>query len=178
MKYEDIETPEQLYIYMKNNIKYGFVSKKDKKKYIRKELNNDELYEKELVHHYYLQSPEELQTTKCGLCYDQVEYERKWFLSHNYEVKTYFTSYHNHVFLIYKEENNYCFFERTCKETSGIYKRRTLKEVLNLYKEQQIKINPEITKNNIVLYEYKSIKYGSSFDEIKQIQNKMRKTDI
>jgi len=40
MTFDKLENPEQLYTYMKNNIKYGFVSNKDFKTYARKELNN------------------------------------------------------------------------------------------------------------------------------------------
>lgn len=61
---------------MKTNIKYGFISSLDKKQYIRRELNNDKLYEDTLFKAYYLQSPKELLNSKCGLCFDQVEFER------------------------------------------------------------------------------------------------------
>ena len=40
MTYENINTPDELYRYMSENIKYGFVSS-DKKIYSRAELKND-----------------------------------------------------------------------------------------------------------------------------------------
>lgn len=38
---------------------------------------------------YRLQGPESLLTSKCGVCWDQVELERYYFSLSNYEFKTY-----------------------------------------------------------------------------------------
>ena len=58
MKYEDINTPMQLYLFMKSNIKYGFVSSYDNIAYTRYDLCDDLLYEELLFNSYYLQRPE------------------------------------------------------------------------------------------------------------------------
>ena len=75
-------------------------TKLDKKIYVRKIINNDELYDEMIYNHYYLQKPSELLESKHGICYDQVELIRRWFEEHNYEVITYFSSFHNQIQLI------------------------------------------------------------------------------
>ena len=160
MKYEEIKTPKELYSYMKENIKYGYYSKIDNKYYIRSKLNNDLLYEQRLFKSYYLQSPEELLNSKIGLCYDQVELIKKWLITNNYKVHTYYTNFHNHAFLIYEDNNKYYLFERCIKKFNGIYENNNLDLLLNYYKELQLKGNPNISFN---IYEYKQVKYGSDF---------------
>ena len=98
---KNIQSVEHLYNFMRENIKYGFISSIDKKAYRRVEVNDDELYEKMLIESYYLQTPEELLKSKYGLCYDQVELERKWLLDKGYKVLTFFSTHHNHSFLIF-----------------------------------------------------------------------------
>ena len=163
MKYEQIKTPKDLYIFMERNIKYGFVTSY-KKTYTHKNTPNVDEYEKILEEHYKLQTPEELLNSKCGLCYDQVEFERKWFKDNNYQIKTYFTTYHNHAFLIFKDNNKYKLFERTYPNNNGIFSFDTLNNTIKYYKNIQAK-NNNIDPNDIILYEYKIDKYGYDFYE-------------
>jgi hypothetical protein len=160
---DDIKTPEELYLFMKQNIKYGFVNDK-KEKCIREELG-DKLYEEILFSAYYLQSPLELLDSKLGLCFDQVEFERDWFLKHDYKVLTYYTNYHNHVFLIYID-NKYHLFERTIKAYNGIYDFNSLEEALSFYVKKQEEI--ACKKLDIKLYQYDKLEYGLNFDNIKE----------
>ena len=66
---------------------------------------SDELYEDMLFNTYFLQTPEQLLESKYGICYDQVELAKKWFLDNGYDVFTYFSDCHNHTILIYKDKN-------------------------------------------------------------------------
>ena len=54
-----IKNPDELYLYIKDNIKYGFKSNDDNI-YCRYEMNDDKLYESLLFNKYYLQTPNEL----------------------------------------------------------------------------------------------------------------------
>lgn len=163
MNFNEIETPEQLYTYMKNNIHYGFISNKDLKPYVRKQLNNDPLYESLLFNTYYLQRPLELLKSGYGICYDQVELERLWFRSHNYKVFTYYTPYHNHVFLIYKDGSNYYSFERTIEKYNGIDQATSLDDAITIYKRKQLKYT---SIQDIALYPYENLTFGCSIYEL------------
>lgn len=155
MKFNDVKNPYELHNYMKANIKYGFYSTFDMKVHRRLEMD-DYSYENLLFSYYYLQKPEELLITKTGICYDQVEFERKWFLDHNYEVHTFYTPYHNHCFLIFKDRDYYYLFETCIKDINGIYIGETLEELLDYYR---------ILQNNFDMkfYEYSNVNYGCNF---------------
>lgn len=144
---------------MEENIKYGFINK-DGNPCFRKELG-DELYENLLYEEAYLQTPNELIINKCGVCYDYVELERKWFLDNGYLVYTYFTPYHNHTILIYSDNAKYYFFERSFKEFNGIYEFDSLEDALYFYLELQIK-NSNNKIDSIDLYEYNDVIFGCS----------------
>lgn len=166
MKYEEIKTPEQLYEFMKYNIKYGFVSSIDNKKYNRAEINDDELYEKILFESYFLQTPEQLLENKYGICYDQVTLAKSWLINHGYEVFTYYSTYHNHTILIYKDGNTYNLFERSLPKHNSIYRTSSLEEVLDVYKDMQFE-NGDV--DVITLYRYDKEVYGIGFyDFIKE----------
>lgn len=156
----DSKTPLELYNYMIENITYGFISK-DKKRYVRKELNNDELYETTLFNNYYLQTPEELEVSKCGICYDQVEFMRKWFINHGYEVFTFYINYHNHAFLMYKDNSSYNIIECTVKKIRGIYTYNSFNEALLDYKNKQIDDNGS---EELKYYKYDKVSFGCDFD--------------
>ena len=65
-----------------NNIEYGF---KDKTGF---NIINDSLkWENDFNNFYYFQSPEELMASKCGVCWDQVELERKLFLDNKINLR-------------------------------------------------------------------------------------------
>ena len=163
----NIKSPEELYQYMRENIKYGFISNIDNKAYRRVEVNNDELYEEMLKEGYFLQTPEELNKSKYGLCYDQVEFARKWFVENNYEVFTFFSKYHNHSFIIYKDDKKYYLFERTFPGHNGIYEGKTLGECLVIYKNMQFE-NADKDVNEIKIYPYNEVKFGIDFKEYKE----------
>ena len=81
----NIKTPEELYKYMDENIEYGYLGK-DGNIY---KADNPEFDDK-WFDYYLLESPEEVIKNKSGICWDQVELERKWFEKNKFEYKTYF----------------------------------------------------------------------------------------
>ena len=163
-EYYKIKTIDALYLFMKKNIKYGFVSKIDNKCYRRDELNDDAFYDYMIKNGYYLQSPNELLKSRYGICYDQIELERKWFEDHNYEVYTYFSEYHNHGILIFKKNDKYYLMERSFPKHNGIYESNSLEECFEKYIQMQ---KEEMTKkiDEINIYPYKKPEYGLGFYE-------------
>ena len=114
MRYEEVlqlKTPDQLWKYMHENIKYGWTNKKGEfREY------NDSRQHKE----YYLHSPQETVERKSGICGDQVLLEKAWFNHHNIENHIISFGFKDdngkrigggHVFLVYIMDGKYYYFE-------------------------------------------------------------------
>lgn len=153
MKYIDIKTPLDLYIFMKENIKYGFVNQKDI--ILKRKAVSDFYYEEELFRNYKFQCAAEVILNKYGLCYDQNELMRYWLESHNYEVFTFYSPIRNHSFLVYKDNDKYIWIETTYKKISGMYEFDSLEDLLKFY------ITIQGQRENI--YEYSNKNYGCNF---------------
>ena len=108
-----INTPEELLEFMSNNIKYGYLGKTGR---VYRKTDKD-FYDK-WESEYILQNKDDLLETLHGDCFDQVEFERDWFTSNNYEVRTFFEmvrlNYKNvypiHSFLIYQDSDKWYWF--------------------------------------------------------------------
>lgn len=131
----DIKTPQELLEFMSNNINYGYLGK-NKRIY----QFDDPDFDSDWKEQYILESKDELLKNLVGNCWDQVEFERDWFINKGYEVKTiyemvlldYENKYPTHSFLVYKDENdNWCWFENSDFNNRGIHKFSTLKELLD-----------------------------------------------
>ena len=83
-KYMGITSPEELLEFMSNNISYGYVTKTGET-YVYTDNNFEKNFNQ-----YVLQNDSQVIDSKVGICWDQVELERDFFLKMNYEVKTYF----------------------------------------------------------------------------------------
>ena len=152
----DINTPQKVYDYLVDNVEYGFVSKNGTK-YIRSKINSTK-YMNSIYNHYYYQSPNELLLSKCGLCFDQVEFARYILSNNGYDVETFYTKIHNHVFLVYKLDNKYFYFDTCIPHYRGIYSFNDIEELFTYY------INIQNTDlNEIEFYSYSNIPYGCDF---------------
>ena len=152
-----------------NNIEYGFKDKNENN------LINSEIWDKEFYNFYYLLSPEELLNSKCGVCWDQVELERKLFNEANIECDTYFIyiddneNLPSHTFLTFQLNNKYYWFEHSWYDMKGIHEYSDLKELLNdvkikfLYSRKN-EINPDLNYD-IFIYKYNKPKYHINCDE-------------
>lgn len=115
-----------------DTIAYGFPDKEGAN--ILEE--NPEKYDAEFKEFYYLQTPEELMQSKCGVCFCQVELERKLFRDQDISVKTYFICTYDgdnlpsHTFLTYQEKEKYYWFEHSWGDYRGIHEYSSLKELL------------------------------------------------
>jgi len=147
-----------------NDIEYGF-------KIDNKNVLDDPTWDTDFNNFYYLQTPQELLNSKCGVCWDQVELERELFTKDNVPFKTYFiyiddnTQLPSHTFLIYENNNKYYWFEHSWFKYRGIHEYNSPKEVLediiNKFKKDQ-----ELSNSyKLYLYEYNKPDYHIKCDD-------------
>lgn len=144
---------EQKIMEIMDTIEYGF----------KDEFGNNIIYDTkkwddEFFDFYYLLSPKELLEKKCGVCWDQVELERKLFEDNGIKVKTYFIcTYDNdnlpsHTILTYEKDNAYCWFEHSWNTYKGIHKYNSEIELLKDVKEKFL--NSHIVSDNAYTFVY------------------------
>ena len=130
----NIKTPEALLDFMSKNINYGYLGKNGRV-YHYDDIDFNEEWEQL----YILESPSDVLKNLYGNCWDQVEFEREWFLKEGYQIKTiyemvkldYDNDYPTHTFLIYKDNEYWCWFENADFNNRGIRKFMTIDELLN-----------------------------------------------
>lgn len=130
----NIKTPEALLDFMSKNINYGYLGKNGRV-YHYDGIDFNEEWEQL----YILESPSDILKNLYGNCWDQVEFEREWFLKEGYQIKTiyemvkldYDNDYPTHTFLIYKDNEYWCWFENADFNNRGIRKFMTIDELLN-----------------------------------------------
>ena len=141
------------------DIKYGYV---DIKGVIHNEVDD------KFSEHYKLQTPDEVLINKIGVCWDQVELERFLFDKNNIDFKTYFIVYYDndkcptHTFLIYKDGNNFCWFEHSWEKYRGISVYNSELEALSDIRNKFIneELNGVYDYMNLCIYEYSRPEYG------------------
>ena len=169
-----INTPNELLEFMSARINYGYLGKNGRVyHYDDKDFNSD-WYEQ-----YVLETDEELLNNLYGNCWDQVEFEKSWFLKNKYEIKTIFemvvldydNNYPTHSFLAYKDKNNcWCWFENSDFNNRGIHRFNTYNELLKYqYKKYVSYLRTfNITEKeleNIIITEFDKPKEHSSASE-------------
>jgi len=130
---DNIKTPEELLNFMSNNINYGYLGRNGRVYHYDDCDFNDEWYTE-----YLLETNDDILKNLYGNCWDQVEFERDWFIKHNYKIKTiyemvdldYDNIYPTHSFLIYQDNNDWCWFEHADFNNRGIHKFNNLEELL------------------------------------------------
>lgn len=123
------------------NIEYGWVDK-DNNKY----ADVNELFSKK----YILQSPKDIIKNKIGVCWDQVELERHYFNSNDWNIKTFFLVHYDgnecptHTFLTFEKNDKYYWFEHAWEKFRGIHEytseRELLIDVKNKFLEHELNI--------------------------------------
>lgn len=139
--FEKIDNPNDLQIFLAENIKYGFVSKTGKKYFF-----GDKNWGRDWYKSCIVQSADKLLETKCGTCWDQVELERKWFFDNNYKFNTYFfwfdigseNNHPTHTILAFEENNKFYWFENSFYGYRGIHEYNTINELINDIKQKHI----------------------------------------
>ena len=122
---------------------------------------------------YYLMSPEELLNKKVGVCWDQVELERKLFEENNIKNETYFiyiddkNNLPSHTFLVYYVDNKVYWFEHSWFDEKGIHEYNNLNDLLNDVEIKFIKSREnEVPKGlDVHIYKYNKPNYNISCNE-------------
>lgn len=150
----NIKTPKELLDFMFNNINYGYLGKSGRVYHY-----DDPDFNADWSSQYILENSDELLSNLCGNCWDQVEFERDWFLKNGYEIKTiyemvkldYDNVYPTHAFLAYKEDNSWYWFENADFNNRGIHKFNTFNELLNYQYKKYVEFLKtfNITNNEI-----------------------------
>lgn len=151
-----------------DSIEYGF---KDEKK-VNIINSNPQKWEDEFYKFYYLQTPDELLETKCGVCWDQVELERILFQDNNISFKTYFIyivdndMLPSHTFLTFTYNNKHYWFEHSWGAYKGIHEYESELELLLDVKKIFLSEHSYVSKNYFLyIYEYEKPKDHISCEE-------------
>ncbi len=144
-----------------DGIEYGWV---DKNGNIYYEVND------KFSDNYVLESPDDVLKNKVGVCFDQVELERKLFTDINVSFDTYFIVHYNdkempsHTFLIYKDSDKFYWYENSWLIYKGVHKYDSINEALIDIKQKFIdsEIDAEYNPYNLCIYKYSKPKYGIS----------------
>ena len=171
---DEIRTPEELLNFMSNKINYGYLGKNGRVYHYDDIDFNSDWYEQ-----YILESTDDLLNNLFGNCWDQVEFERDWFLKKGYEIKTiyemvkldYDNEYPTHSFLVYKDKNDYWYwFENADFDNRGIHKFNSFDELLSYQYKCYVEFlktfkitNKEIDK--IIITEFEKPKKHISAEE-------------
>ena len=164
-EFESTKTPEELLIFMKDNINYGLIGKKDNKLYSPKYEGWGEGEQPEQK----FQNPKELLESGHGTCWEQTELERIWFSKNNFEFKTFLLMFGRdigqknpaHTLLAYKKDEKWYWFENSLDKHNGIHKFENLEDLIEDVKNKLIASarKNEATEEDIKrceLYEYKT----------------------
>lgn len=149
-KLKEVKTPQELMEFMNENIKYGWIGKDNN---IR--ISSIEDFRTQ----YRMASMEEILENGIGICFEQVELERKFFNDKNIKTKTYsiYTSHMAHAFLYYKiDDILYYKFEHSSLKCRGIFEYKSENELLKaeiISFAQRHKIK-NIKKLKLIEYDY------------------------
>lgn len=157
--YNDLEVMNLM-----EDIEYGWLDKNNK---------SHNLVNKSFANNYILQSPHEVIMNKIGVCWDQVELERYYLKTNDWNIKTYFIVHYDndkcptHTFLTYENNGKFYWFEHSWEIFKGIHEYNTQKDLLLDVKNKFIKheLNNKFDSENLLLYEYKKPKYHISVQE-------------
>ncbi len=161
-------------MYIMNDIDYGFKDENGNN-IIDVDINK---WNEEFNSFYYLQTPEELLKTKCGVCWDQVELERYLFKKNDINIKTYFifisddNMLPSHTFLVYEDNGKCYWFEHSWQKYRGVHEYNNefdlLLDVASKFKNDHLEVSGS---DSLYLYEYeKPIKHIGCNDFYKYIE--------
>ena len=149
----EINSPEELYDLV-SQTEYGWLDSDGQKHY---KLEMEKYQEK-----YILQTPEEVEKNKIGICWDQVELERYYLERMGIKCESYIIYYAGkrkdrvHTFLTYNKDNYTYWFEHAWKNHKGIHKYKNNEEILADVKRIFIdeKINNNYEEKRLHIYNY------------------------
>lgn len=141
-------------------IKYGWA---DERGYTYPDLTGD------FAKDYRLQSPDELEKSKYGVCWDQVELERKTLKAAGIKVYSYNIIHYGedinpkmrtHTFLLFDYDHKTYWYEHAWEKHAGTHQFNSKDEAITAIHEIFIKdeLNDKCDKDYIAIYEYSTPK--------------------
>ena len=111
---------------------------------------------------YLLQLPEQLASSKLGVCWDQVELERKLFADKNIVVRSFFFVYYGekkcptHTVITFERAGKIYWYEHAWAKSSGVHQYDDLKMALKAVQADFIdqELSDGYNPENLVIYEY------------------------
>lgn len=150
---------------MKSILEFVNTPNKDIPKQLLNIMKDIEYDNKTNDENYIVKTPSQLIKIKSGICYDQVEFERVYFEKHKYQYKTYFAyekepvdDNPTHTFLIFKENNQYFWFENAWESYRGVH--GLFKSYNDALKFVSIQFKKSDNWENVNILEYNKIKLG------------------
>ena len=121
--YRQINSPIDLYKWMSKHIEYGYVNTYTNKRI----LNANSMNENNIVG-WTLSSPENVFSTKLGICHDQAWFINNFFEHKPIDHKVFYlkgwyndNSYDTHTFIIFKYDSIWYHFENAWNSHNGIH---------------------------------------------------------
>lgn len=118
---------------------------------------------------FYFQSPKQLQESKIGTCFEQVELEREIISKLGVDLRTYFIHYPSdtydiaHSFLIYKDAKNYYWLENAWLKYKGLHIYKTKEDLFNDVLEKFVKTIPGGEFKKVKMYLYEKPRFGINY---------------
>lgn len=143
-----------------SSIQYGWVDKNG-----AKHTNMAHYAEK-----YMLQMPDQLLKSKLGVCWDQIELQRKLFADVDIATRSFFIVHYDedkcptHTFMLFEHDNKTFWYEHAWATMRGLHEYDNLKsaifDIRNKFINSELsgKYNPQ----NLVIYEYDAPKKNLS----------------
>lgn len=110
---------------------------------------------------YVLQFPDELLESKLGVCWDQVELERKLFADAGINAQAFFIVYYDddkcptHTFILFEEDGKVIWYEHAWKMFAGWHEFDNWQDAVRTIRDNFIKVEKIDVKNplNLAIYE-------------------------
>lgn len=163
---------EKFSIEMHKEIKYGYPDKNGYNMRLSDPASfDDEVYFATI---YKLLSAKEVKKYKCGVCYDQVEYEREYFTKLGLDFKSYFIGYRrgnriafnmpSHTFILINFNGKIIWFENAWGTHAGMMIFHTIEEAIDKIADFFMDKDTSHIRD-LFCKEYKQPKYGCSMRE-------------
>lgn len=143
---KELGNPSELLTWMKKNISYGYMDSAG-------QSHGDDIDDEDFFKAYRLQKPEEMMTSRVGVCWDQTEFERVWFDKHwggtfdiFYLISDEQPGYDTHTCVVYKETYRgsppkYFWFENSWEPHRGIHAFNSVNEALEDIRSKFLKFH-------------------------------------
>lgn len=151
------------------DIEYGYPDKNNKNMMHTDPDSFDN--ENRFIRLYKLLSPAQMKKCKCGVCFDQVEYEREYLEKHGVSVESYFMGYEKHyndmpthTFIVINDNGKYIWYEHSWYDYRGIHTYSTIEDLMSDIADKFMN-NDTTNIDSLVCVPYTKPKYGLSYND-------------